>query len=50
MREEERVCMYDGGVVEMTIRSLPRPLARVDVLIRRHEEGKEQRQASLESS
>ena len=49
MGEQERMCMYHCGVVEMTIRSLPRPLARVDVLVRRHEEGEEQRQASMKS-
>lgn len=49
MGEQERVCVYDCGVVEMTTRFLPRPLARVDVLIRRHEEGEEKRQTSLES-
>src|ERR1700730_16125746 len=47
--EQERVCMYDCGIVEMAIRSLPRPLARVDVLIRRHEECKEKRETSLQS-
>jgi len=41
--------MYNCGVVEMTTRSLPYPLAGVNVLIRRHEERKEQRQTSLES-
>jgi hypothetical protein len=49
MGEQERVCMYDCGIIKMTTRSLPRPLARVDVLIRRHEEGEEKRQASMKS-
>jgi len=47
MGEERQVCVYDRGIVEMTARALPGPLAWMNVLIGRHEKRKEQHETSL---